>query len=113
VPDQQCQPQQGNGLTSTMPHDRQACRKRRRPYGSIGARSRLTGGETMLGGFVVVVALIGFYVASLHFSPWVKCSNATASRGPVVGCLATHTRSAPKCDGTGHEVRFGRRLFRM
>jgi hypothetical protein len=58
----------------------------------------------MLGGFVVVVALIGFYVASLHFSPWVKCSKCHGKPRPVVGCLATHTRSAPSA--TAPDMKF-------
>jgi DnaJ-class molecular chaperone len=67
----------------------------------------------MLGGFVIVAVLIGFYVVSLIFNPWVKCSKCKGKprpRGWVFG-YAHHV--CPKCGGKGHQVRFGRRLFRM
>jgi DnaJ-class molecular chaperone len=67
----------------------------------------------MLGGFVIVAVLIGFYVVSLLFNPWVKCSKCKGKprpRGWVFG-YAHHV--CPKCGGKGHQVRFGRRLFRM
>jgi hypothetical protein len=100
-------------LTATLPDDRQACRKHRRSCGTMGVRSPQTKGGTMLGGFVVVVALIGFYVASLHFNPWVKCSKCHGKPRPRAWVFGYAHHVCPRCDGTGHQVRFGRRLFRM
>jgi hypothetical protein len=70
-------------------------------------------GVTMLGGFILVVALIGFYVASLHFNPWVKCSKCHGKPRPRAWVFSYAHKVCPKCDGTGQQLRFGRRLFRM
>ncbi len=70
-------------------------------------------GKTMLGAFVIVVALILVYVASLHFNPMVKCSKCHGKPRPRAWVFGYAHHVCPKCNGTGHQVRFGRRLFRM
>jgi hypothetical protein len=67
----------------------------------------------MFAGFVVVAVLIGFYILSLLFNPWVKCSRCHGKPRPrgLVFSYAHHV--CPKCGGTGHQMRFGRKLFRM
>ena len=70
-------------------------------------------GETMLGGFVLVVALIVVYVVSLLFNPWVTCSKCKGKPRPRAWVFGYAHHVCPKCNGTGQQVRFGRRLFRM
>lgn len=61
--------------------------------------------------FVIVVAFIAIYVASLFLSPYVKCSrckNKPKRRGWMFS-YAHHV--CPKCNGTGQQVRFGTRVL--
>lgn len=60
---------------------------------------------------VILVIVIGAYVLTLKFNPWVictRCKNKPKIKGWVFN-YAHHT--CPKCQGTGQQLRFGRRLL--
>jgi hypothetical protein len=62
--------------------------------------------------FIVTIAiLIGIYVLTLKLSPWVRCSRCknNPKRKGWVFRYAHHV--CPKCQGTGQQLRFGRRFL--
>jgi DnaJ-class molecular chaperone len=67
----------------------------------------------MWGGLALVLLVVGFYVVSLIFNPWVKCSKCHGKARPRAWVFGYAHHVCPKCDGTGQQLRFGRRLFRM
>jgi DnaJ-class molecular chaperone len=67
----------------------------------------------MFGALAVVLLLIGFYVVSLLFNPWVTCSKCKGKARPRAWVFGYAHHVCPKCGGTGQQERFGRRLFRM
>jgi DnaJ-class molecular chaperone len=59
---------------------------------------------------IFVIFIVG-WVLSLKLNPWVKCSkckNSPKIKGWVFG-HAHHV--CPKCNGTGQQLRFGRRFL--
>jgi excinuclease UvrABC ATPase subunit len=61
--------------------------------------------------FLIVGALLGLYVLSLKLNPWVRCSrckNVPKRKGWTFN-YAHHI--CRKCQGTGQQLRFGRRLI--
>ena len=61
------------------------------------------------------LALVSFviYYGSLRLSPWVKCSKCNG-QPRVKGRMFSYAHhTCPKCDGTGRQVRWGYRFFRM
>ena len=67
----------------------------------------------MLGGLALVLLVVGFYVVSLLFNPWVTCSKCKGKPRPRALVFGYAHHVCPKCNGTGQQVRLGRRLFRM
>jgi hypothetical protein len=63
-------------------------------------------------GFLIVVILpIVLYVASLKLNPYVKCSKCK-NKPKIKGWVATYAHHVcPKCQGTGLQVRFGRKFI--
>jgi DnaJ-class molecular chaperone len=67
----------------------------------------------MLGALALVLLVVGIYVVSLLFNPWVTCSKCKGKPRPRAWVFGYAHHVCPKCNGTGQQVRFGRRLFRM
>jgi DnaJ-class molecular chaperone len=62
---------------------------------------------------VVLVLLMFGYLLSLKLNPWVRCSrckNSPKIKGWLFG-NAHHV--CPKCEGSGQQLRLGRRLLRF
>jgi len=62
---------------------------------------------------VLVVIVIGGYYLSLVFNPMVKCSKCHGKPRPQGWVFSYAHHVCPKCDGTGQQVRLGRKLLRM
>jgi len=63
---------------------------------------------------VLVVAVFGIsYYISLLLNPWVKCSKCHGEARPRGWFFGYAHHFCPKCNGTGHQLRFGRKLFGM
>ena len=61
----------------------------------------------------VVGVLIGAYVVSLKLNPWIKCPKCKNSP-KIKGWVATHAHhTCPRCKGTGRQVRWGYKFFRV
>jgi DnaJ-class molecular chaperone len=62
-------------------------------------------------GLVLISSLI--YCGSLRLKPWVKCSKCDG-QPRVKGWMFSYAHhTCPKCGGTGRQVRWGYRFFRM
>jgi DnaJ-class molecular chaperone len=67
----------------------------------------------MLAILALVLILIVGYFASLYFNPYVtctKCEGKPTLRGWV---FSSSHHVCPKCQGTGQQMRFGNKLFKI
>ena len=78
----------------------------------IGAvQRRRTGGDTVAEAILVLAILIVVYWVSLKLNPWVRCSNCK-NTPKIKGWVFSKTHHVcPKCQGTGQQLRFGRKLL--
>jgi hypothetical protein len=67
--------------------------------------------------FLVFLAILagamGIYYVSLRLNPWVECSKCHGQPRPRGWFFGYAHHFCSKCEGTGHQLRFGRRLFGM
>ena len=63
--------------------------------------------------FVILAGVIGVYYVSLKLNPWVECSRCHGKVRPQGWFFNYAHHVCPKCQGTGQQLRFGRRLFGM
>jgi hypothetical protein len=76
----------------------------------------VTDEDTPLDFFVflaILAGLIGIYYVSLRLNPWVECSKCHGQPRPRGVFFGYSHHLCSKCQGTGHQLRFGRRLFGM
>jgi DnaJ-class molecular chaperone len=60
---------------------------------------------------LVLVLLITGYVASLWLNPWARCSRCK-NRPKIKGWVFSYAHHVcPKCEGSGQQLRLGRKLF--
>ena len=75
---------------------------------------RLTDEDTPLDYLVFLAILAGamaIYYVSLRLNPWVECSKCHGQPRPRGWFFGYAHHFCSKCEGTGHQLRFGRRLF--
>jgi len=69
------------------------------------------GVTTVTEAIAVLVLLTGAYVVSLKLNPWVRCSNCK-NKPKIKGWVFSYAHHVcPKCQGTGQQLRFGRKLL--
>jgi hypothetical protein len=76
----------------------------------------VTDEDTPLDFFVflaMLAGLMGIYYVSLRLNPWVECSKCHGQPRPRGVLFGYSHHLCSKCQGTGHQLRFGRRLFGM
>ena len=61
----------------------------------------------------VVGILIAVYGVSLHLNPWVKCSKCHGKQKFQGWAFGHAHHGCPKCKGTGRQVRWGYKFFRV
>ena len=62
---------------------------------------------------ILIAGVIGVYYVSLTRNPWEECSKCHG-KPRTQGWLFTRAhRVCPKCQGTGQQLRLGRRVFGM
>lgn len=80
-------------------------------------RFRLTDGDTRLEALAVILILIGgiggAYYLSLSRNPWAVCSKCHGKPRTQGWVFSRAHRICPKCQGTGQQLRLGRRVFGM
>jgi len=70
-------------------------------------------GLEALGLFLIVMVLIGGYYVSLIRNPWVICSKCHGQPKLKGGLFSYAHHTCPRCEGTGQELRLGRKLLNM
>jgi DnaJ-class molecular chaperone len=76
----------------------------------------VTDEDTPLDFFVflaILAGVMGIYYVSLRLNPWVECSKCHGQPRPRGVFFGYSHHLCSKCQGTGHQLRFGRRLFGM
>lgn len=68
-------------------------------------------GDTVLELLLIVGLGVGFYVLSLKLNPYVRCSRCKNSPKRKAWAFSYAHHTCPKCQGTGQQLRFGRRLL--
>ena len=68
-------------------------------------------GDTVLELLLIVGLVVGFYVLSLKLNPYVKCSRCKNAPKRKAWAFSYAHHTCPKCQGTGQQLRFGRRLL--
>jgi hypothetical protein len=66
-------------------------------------------GGTAMELLALLLAVVGFWLATLCFNPWVKCSKCDG-KPKIKGWISTHAHHiCDKCGGTGQQLRPGRK----
>lgn len=68
-------------------------------------------GDTVLELLLIGGLGVGFYVLSLKLNPYVRCSRCKNSPKRKAWAFSYAHHTCPKCQGTGQQLRFGRRLL--
>lgn len=61
--------------------------------------------------FLLVVTVVLGYIGSLRINPWVKCSRCNGKPLRRGGIFGYAHRFCSKCNGTGQQLRLGRRFI--
>ncbi len=65
----------------------------------------------MLETILVIAILIIVYVVSLKLNPYVRCSRCKGNPRIKAWLFGYAHHTCPKCQGTGQQLRFGRKLL--
>ena len=68
-------------------------------------------GDTVTELVLVLVLLIAGYVLSLKLNPWVRCSRCKNQPKRKAWLFGYAHHVCPKCQGTGQQLRLGRKLL--